>query len=187
MKLTKALFVLSTALIAGCSAVNEKIVTSGNQPVMRHGYHDLKNRLANGEKITKEKARRAGFDCETQNAQCFQGADAMRFVLGTDKNDPRAANSKDLDEYVQAIKVYEAWVFPHKKVKTEKSRWFFSSRKSPTKGTEAVYILIFKEEALFDMRFAERKINELEKESSFGGNVLEAIIGAGFSAGKKFW
>ena len=72
-------------------------------------------------------------------------------------------------------------------MKSKKDRWFFSKNKGKTKGPEITFVISFKNGVLLSAREdTARYRDEPEIEKSFGGNVLETLMGIGMSAGKRF-
>lgn len=175
-------------LLGGCginTSMREKITTTG---IFKDNVSAIKKAL--GELrvgMTKTEVGKAGFDLESKNVQCLQGSQAMPFVLGDVKNTLDLSTPEKLENYAKMIASYEACLFPHIVQRTEKTRWFFSDDGGKTKGTELVFVVIFKDQKLFKTEISqERRKDEIDREKSFGGNVLENLLGAAVSAGRRF-
>lgn len=177
-------------LFFGCSIANinkvkkETAVSTklfeGNLQKMDTAFKKLKPGM------TKEEIYKAGFDFRAVNVECISGAKAMPFITGDTKNNVDLSSEEKIDAYYQTISAYAVCLFPEQKLKSEKPRIFFSSRKEKTKGPDWLFMMVFKKNVLMDRQIITQSYrNKVEKESAFGGNVLDRAIGASLTGISK--
>jgi hypothetical protein len=135
--------------------------------------------------ISKEEVGKRGFDLSKSNIECYKGPEAMKYILGTERNDPGVSTATEIQEYAEAIRPYESCLIFYKKVRAVKDRFYFSKRNSKSNGVDFVYIISFKNEKVFDFRKIQISKNEKSSEKSFGGNILDSIISNGVSAARR--
>ena len=183
---------ISILLLGGCATINIKTkevhistgIFGGDISKMRQSIEYLNTQRG---KMTKEDVRKFGWDCYRDNVQRSNGPSAMSLVVGDVKNNADLSSEEKIEASANAANAFEACKFPEFKVKSEKDRWFWSKSKGQTKGQEIAFVIIFKNGMLFAAREDTARLrDEPEVEKSFGGNILEALIGIGMSAGKKF-
>lgn len=182
------LVVILAVFLAGCginNALREKIVTTG---IFNDKPDEIKKALSQlRPDMTKEEVRAAGFKFENKNVQCLQGSQAMQYVVGDVKNTVDLSTIEKLENYAKMVNSFEACIFPHQILKTEKARWFFSDDGGKTKGPELLFVLVFKDSKLLKTEISyEKNRDEVDREKSFGGNILENVLGAAVSAGRRF-
>ena len=180
-------------LLTGCSiGLNTKTkevkvstgVFGGDINKMRQSIANLQQSIGT---IYKEDVRKHGWDFSRDNVDCRRGPEAMPLIVGDIKNTVNLSTAEKIETYAKAVDEYEACKFPESKVKSEKDRWFWSKNKGKTRGSEIAFVIVLKNGILFSAKETNTKYrNETEVEKSFGGNILETIIGAGISAGGKF-
>jgi len=184
-----ALLGLVLLAVSGCAIINtaikEKRVTTGifndDLKVIRQKFAELKVGM------TKEEVRNAGFSFENKNVQCLQGSQAMPYVIGDAKNNLDLSTPEKFESYAKMIASYEGCVFPHQDLRTEKARWFLSNDDGKTEGLELLFVVVFKDGRLFrNPEISGREREEVEREKSFGGNVLENLLGTAASMGRRF-
>lgn len=195
MKLNSAVIVVwaLSFIISGCSmGLNTKTkemeistgIFGGDIQKMRQSVVNLQS----GRGImTKEDVRKAGWNFNAKNVKCFRGPSAMPLIVGDVKNNADLSTVEKIEANAKAADAFEACGFPEFKVKSKKDRWFFSKNKGKTKGPEITFVISFKNGVLLSAREdTARYRDEPEIEKSFGGNVLETLMGIGMSAGKRF-
>ena len=180
-------------LLGGCSiglnTKTKKIEVStglfgGDVQKMRESIKYLETRAGT---MIKDEVSKMGWDHSKKNVECFRGPSAMPLVIGDVKNNADLSSEEKIADNAKAANAFEACKFPEFKVKSEKDRWFWSKNKGKTSGPEIVFVIVYKNGVLFSAREDRgRYRDEPEEERSFGGNILETIIGAGMSFGRKF-
>lgn len=184
-----ALLGLAVLALSGCAMINtsvkEKKIMTGifddDLKVIRQKLAELRVGMS------KEEVRKVGFSFENKNVQCLQGSQAMPYVIGDVKNNIDLSSPDKFESYARMIAGYEGCVFPYQDVKTQRARWFLSDDGGTTGGSELLFVVVFKDGRLFkNPEITGRERQEFEREKSFGGNVLENLLGTAVSVGRKF-
>lgn len=182
-------FLASTLVfIAGCginTVRKEKIVLTGIYGDDKAKIEENLKQLRPG--MTKEEVVRVGFNLQAKNVQCVRGAAAMPYIVGDVKNTVDLSDETKIDAYAKTVSAYEACLVPHQKIVTEKSKWYFADDGGKTKGSDELYLIAFKNNKLYDAYPLSKKVrDEIDRESSWGGNVIDGVIGGAISATKRF-
>lgn len=189
-----ALIGILSIFLAGCSiGLNTKTkevsvstgLFGGNVQKMTESINYLQEKEVG--KMTKADVQKLGFNFKAKNVECLRGPDAMPLIVGDVKNNADLSSVEKIEASAKAADAFEACKFPEFKIKSKKDRWFWSTNKGKTEGQERAFVIVFKNGILFSAKETHNKYrNEIESEKSFGGNILETLIGTGISAGRSF-
>ncbi len=137
--------VVGFVFVGGCSTINTKTkeirvstgIFGGDIQKMKQSLRDLQPAAGIA---TKEEVRKAGWNFNAENVQCFRGPSAIQLIVGDVKNTADLSSAEKIEANAKAADAFEACKFPEFKVKSKKDRWFFSKNKGETKGQEIVFV-----------------------------------------------
>jgi len=186
---------LCVLVLGGCSAISnlntirkDKIITTGIFGGNIKKITDAIEWVRNGIGImTKPEVAQTGFDFNNDNVHCLKGAPAMQYFTGVVNNTIDLSTEEKIDAYAKTVSVREACIFKEHKIQSNKPRLWWSSGKEKTTGPEVTFIILFKNNILFDAFIASKQHrNELEIDKTIGGNVLDNVVGAAISGARRF-